>query len=326
MGRHLGRNGMGRALGCFNWQRPLVALALMLVGVACQETVSFNVIRPARVNVRGMAGEGADATVALGQWQGVDSGAVEDIKQRLREMVTNAPGGYVKLTEAEGIVRLDGNVSEYAYDENVESKSEQCTKTENKKTVTYACTRYTRKATARIRASMNVVDHTGKTIAADTFSDAMNDSTSSTDEQPAPIDREQMLSSLRYAAAAELAKLVVPYPVVVEKRWFKCGDANDTCKAALTQLRGGNFEGAKGLLQQAIDALRAAPEPDAKALAAAWWGLTLAHEFSGDYPAARAALQEAIQANPKEDVFAREMQSIQQEEASTQQLSRQIGE
>ena len=179
---------------------------------------------------------------------------------------------------------------------------------------------------ARIRVSMNVIDEAGKMLAADTFSDSMEEETTATNERPAPIDHDRMLSALRYSAAAHLARMVVPYRVMVSKRWYKCGDANDTCKAALTQLRVGNFEVAINLLTRVVDQLKASPKPDAKALAAAWWGLTLAHEFSGDYAAARASLQEAIAANPNEATFAREMASIQQEENSRKQVAKQIGE
>jgi hypothetical protein len=304
---------------------PLVLLVGMGVNLGCVETVSFNVLRPAKVNVRGIAGEGKDATVSLGEWQGVDSSAVEDVKQRIRELVTNSEGGVVKFAQSDGVVHLDGNVAEHSSEENVTSKQDQCSKVEGKKTVTYACTKWTRTAKARVRVSMNVLDQTGKTLAADTFSDSVVQQTYATDEQPPPIDRDQMLSALRAGAAEYLARLVVPYRVMVQKRWYKCGDANDTCKAALTQLRGGNFEAAIDLLKKAIDQLKAAPKPDAKALAAAWWGLTLAQEFSGDYAAARASLQEAINANPNEEAFASEKSSIQQEENSRKQVAKQVG-
>jgi hypothetical protein len=305
---------------------PLVLLVGMGVNLGCVETVSFSVLRPARVNVRGIAGDGRDATVSLGEWRGVNSNATEDIKQRIRELVTNSEGGVVRFAQADGVVRLDGNVAEHSSKEDVTSTQYQCSKTDGKKTVTSTCTRWTRKAVARIRVSMNVIDEAGKMLAADTFSDSMEEETTATNERPAPIDHDRMLSALRYSAAAHLARMVVPYRVMVSKRWYKCGDANDTCKAALTQLRVGNFEVAINLLTRVVDQLKASPKPDAKALAAAWWGLTLAHEFSGDYAAARASLQEAIAANPNEATFAREMASIQQEENSRKQVAKQIGE
>ncbi len=305
---------------------PLAILGGLVFSTGCVETVSFNVLRPARVNVRGVAGEGRDATVSMGEWHGVDANATEDVKQRIRELVTNSEGGVVKFAEADGVVRLDGNVAEHSSDEQVSSKPDQCEKQENGKRVTYACTRYTRTAKASVRVSMNVVDQTGKTLAADTFANSLEAETTATDEQPPPIDRDQLLSTLRAAAAEKLAAMVVPYRVTVVKRWYKCGQANDTCKAALTQLRGGNFEAAIDLLKKAVDQLKAAEEPDAKALAGAWWGLTLAYEFSGDYAAARASLQEAIAANPNEEVFAQEKASIQNEETSRERVAKQTGE
>jgi len=297
-------------------------LALGLLA-GCQNTVSFNVLRAAKVNVPGIAGEGRDATVSLGKWNGVDQNASADIAQRIREIVTNAPGGKVKFAEADGIVRIQGELQEYKYEERVSERADQCTRTNSatKKSESYACTHYTRQGTARIRAAMNVLDVNGKTVGSDAFSTTIPMSTTSTDEQPAAIDWETILTELRSQSANQLAGLVVPRPEVVSKRWFKCGDANDLCSAGQVQLKQSNFEQADALFKQAIEKLKTSKEPEATA--AAWWALTLTHEFSGDYAGASASLSEAIRLAPANETYAAEFKSIDHERKNAVALQKQ---
>lgn len=301
----------------------VAALSFALMG--CQETVNFSVLRAARVNVKGIAGEGKDATVSLGRWGGSDGSAVEDVKQRIGELITNAEGGVVKFTTATGVVHVDGEVGEHAYHESTKSERSECSKynEHTKKYEKYACTNYTRTGTARIRVSASVVDEAGKVVASDSYADKVDRSTSATDTEPPPIDGQEILQQMRTTAAAKLAALVIPHRVVVTKLWFKCGDANDTCRAGLIQLKSGNLSGAKDQFTAALDKLRAAPKQDVEAMAAAWWGIVLANEFNGDYPGARTALQEAIKLNPTQETYAAEGRSISAEEKNAKQLTKQ---
>jgi tetratricopeptide (TPR) repeat protein len=298
----------------------------LLTGLAgCGTTVDFNVLRAARVNVSGLAGEGNDATVSIGRWSGDDGSAVEDFKQRLTELITNAEGGVVTFAMAGGVVQLDGEVSDHAYKEEVTSRREQCSRQneKTKKTEKYPCTINTRRGTARIRVSMNVVDHAGKVVGSDSFADKVERTTQDTDNDPPPIDGQEMLASLRAAGAAKLAVLVVPHRVVVSKPWFGCGDADDMCDAGLTQLRAGNFGGARSQFERAIDRLRTAPQQDGEALAGAWWGIVLASEFGGQYVEAQSALERAIELDPSREAYAEEDRSIRAEAENSSQLAKQ---
>jgi tetratricopeptide (TPR) repeat protein len=136
-----------------------------------------------------------------------------------------------------------------------------------------------------------------------------------------PIDWEGILAGLRAEAGGKLAGLVVPYPVTVTKRWFKCGDANDTCESGVAQLKASNFAEAKDLFQRAIDTLEGAPEKDNEAIAAAYWALTLTHEFGGDYASAKETLKKAIGLAPDEETYAAESASIREEEANAAKLA-----
>jgi len=314
-------------LGAFGFNagsRSLLLLAATAVS-GCQETVSFNVVRAAKVNVPGMTPEGKDATVAIGAWDGVDASAAGDIAQRIREIITAAPGGVVKFSESNGIVRLDGALREYQHEERVTQEASTCSRYDEstKKSVEYSCTIFKREGSARITASMNVIDATGKTVGADSFAQTVPKSTSATDQQPPAIDWASVLAELRASAAVKLASLVVPTPVQIDKPWFECGDANDHCEAGLVQLRQGNFDTSQHLFREAIDLLSASTSPDAEALAAAWWALTLSQEFSGDYAGATASLNEAIRHDPTNEHYAAEGSSIRDLKDNAEKLHKQ---
>ncbi len=309
------RQGLGATLVCST---------LGLAAVGCGETVSFSVLRAARVNVKGMAGS-KDATVSVGEWGGADGTAVQDIKQRITELITNAEGGVIKYTTGQGVVHVDGMVAEHDYKERMESTQSQCSRYNSTahKSESYGCTIHRRTGTAHLRVSANVVDQSGKVVASDSFSEKVERATQAVDGDPAAIDGQEILSGLRAAGAAKLAALVIPHRVMVAKPWFKCGDASSLCAAGLLQLRSGNFGPAKDQFTKAIDALRSKPTPDAEAMAAAWWGIVLAHEFDGNYAGARTALEEAIKLNPKEQAYANEGKLIAEEEKNTQKLANQ---
>ena len=108
----------------------------------------------------------------------------------------------------------------------------------------------------------------------------------------------------------------MPYRINVSKPWFKCGGGNDQCKGALAQLRAGNFDQAKGLLDQALPMAGT----DAEAQAAVHWGLTLVAEFSADYAGAEEHVNKAIQLQPTENAFSTELASIRQREKDESEL------
>jgi len=307
-------NAFGAALG--------IALAFGTVG--CGQTVSFSVLRAAHVNVKGMAGA-KDATVSVGEWGGADGQAVEDVKQRIAELITNAEGGVIRFTTAQGVVRVDGLVAEHLYTERRESSRSTCShyNSSTKRSESYPCTLHKRIGVARIRMSVSVVDQAGRVVASDSYANRAERSTSSTDGDPEGIDGHQLLADLRADGAHALAALVIPHRVMVTKRWFSCGDASDACAAGLLHLRKSNFGPARDQFTKAIDQLRAKPSPDTSAMAAAWWGIVLAHEFDGNYAGARTALEETIKLNPKEEVYADEVRHIADEERNAQKLANQ---
>jgi len=306
------------------WPRVALVAALALGVSGCGETVSFSVLRAARVNVKGMAGN-KDATVSVGEWGGVDQAAAADVKQRIVELVTNAEGGVVKFSTTRGVVHVDGQVSEHGYTENVTSTQSQCSRynSQTKKSESYSCTHRKRVGVAHVRIAANVVDESGKVVASDSFSEKAEQGTSATDGDPDSIDGQQLLASLRAQGAAKLAALVVPHRVQVTKKWFKCGDASAQCDAGLLHLRSGNFAPAREQFTKAVDLLRGQAKPDAEAIAAAWWGITLSHEFDGNFAGARVALEEAIKLDPKNETYAGEGRLISEEEQNAQKLGKQ---
>jgi tetratricopeptide (TPR) repeat protein len=318
----------------FHGLAAAAALATVVCAAGCAKTVNFSVIRAAKVNVPGLAAAaGTEPKVSIDKWTAADpawAGAAEEIAQYVREAITNAPGGVVKFAEAGGVVTLQGNLVDNSFKESETKEEHTCT---DQKNVKFTCIDYKRTGTAHLRISMNVVDSGGRTVASETVplerseqsnhfnvSKAEVDAGTTTGGAP-PIDWEGTLAGLRAEAGAKLASLVVPHPVTVTKRWFKCGDANDQCEAGMAQLKASNFPEAINLFQQAIDKLKAAPKQDTEDLAAAYWAITLAHEFGGDYPSAKETLREAIRLAPGEETYAAEAASIRTEEENAKKLA-----
>ena len=305
-----------------------------LGSIGCARTVSFSVVRAAKINIPAMAAEkGVPSTVSVEGWTAENpawQSQSAEIAQYLREAITNSPGGLVKFSESGGVVTLSGNLVEHSAEEHESEEEKTCTDQKNRK---YACIDYRRNGKARLRVSMNVIDSSGVTIASETVPLEETESTNrffvpkadvlsgTTSPGAPPIDWEPVFLRMRQKAALQLAQLVVPYPVTVSKPWFKCGAANDLCEAGVLQLQNSNFEEAMSLFNQAKGVLESAS--DNKALSAVYWALTLTHEFSGEFLEARTTLKEAIRLLPGESVYAAEMKAIDNEEKNAEKLSTQ---
>ncbi len=290
----------------------------------CQ-SVSFNVIRPARINVVGMTPSGRDATVSVGRWQTVSSQGINNLLGKLSQAISDSPRHLVKLdVNRQGIVILEGELNTYDYSQQMTRQSQTCTRYTlgSKKAEKYACTAYSLKGVASIRVIMRVLDSQGHVIGGDSFKNSATGYSSNIDQEPEPIDYMSMLDELENQAVQHLAKLVVPYREKVEKDWLSCGKIDDHCERALKALKSENFEAAQEDLFEGIKKL----ENDADAskdLAAAWWALALTQEFSGDFNNAKASLKEAIKHNPDEDLFHDEVRSIKKEEDNAKKLAKQ---
>jgi len=302
---------------------PWLLAATMTLG--CATTVPFSVLRPAKVNLKKLA-HGGEPSVSVGSWEAAapnQNNYASEVGQYLREAITSAEGGVVKFAEANGTVNLQGRLTEHSFKEEVHEERTKCTKYEDGKTITYPCVQRTRSGIARVRVSMNVLDGGGKTVSADSQDCERRPSTSATDEAPPSIDWDGVLLECRREVAGKLAQNVVPYRIVVTKRWFGCGDADAACDAGLAQLRAGNFDEAAVQFGQALTMLKSAPKPDAKALAGAHWALTLVNEFGGEYSAAKEHLTQAINLQPDNTDFINERAAIDDEKRKRDELEKQ---
>jgi tetratricopeptide (TPR) repeat protein len=312
-----------RAKGALSTLVLCAGLASLALG--CATTVPFSVLRPAKVNLKKLANNG-EPSVSVGKWEAAQNeqgNYASEVGQYLREAITSAEGGVVKFAQADGTVSLEGTLTEHSHKEEVREERSQCTKYEDGKSIKYPCVIRTRTGIGRVRVSMNVLDHGGKTVSADTQDCERRPSTSATDEQPPSIDWEGVLLECRREVAANLAKNVVPYRIVVTKRWFGCGDADAACKAGLAQLRAGNFDEAALQFENALEMLKKQPKPDAEALAGAHWALTLVNEFAGEYSTAQEHLKEAINLQPENAEFVNERASIEEERRKREELEKQ---
>ncbi len=291
---------------------------------ACQ-SVTFNVIRPARVNVVGMTPSGRDATVSVGRWQTVSSQGINNLLGKISQAISDSPRHLVKLdVSRQGVVILEGELSTYDYSQKMTQQSQTCTRYTlgSKKAEKYACTVYHLSGVASIRVVMRVIDSQGQVIAGDSFKNSAKSSSSNIDQAPDPIDHMSMLDELENQAVQHLAKLVVPYREKVSKEWLSCGQIDNHCERALKALQEENFEAAQEDLFEGIKKLENQTDAS-KDLAAAWWALALAQEFSGDFNNAKASLKEAIKLNPDEEIFHEEVKSIKKEEDNAKKLAKQ---
>lgn len=309
-------------ISSYHHRMAVIALFMALTASGCAKTMQFSVLRPAKINVKRIAGD-AEPTVSVGQWSSATSGDQQyasEVGQYLRELIVNSEGHAIAFAETGGAVTLNGTLQEHGQKEDVTVEDRTCAKGVGDKKVSYPCKFYTRAGKATVRISMNVLDTGGKTVAADTASLERAERTSATDEQPPAIDWEGILLGLRRDAAGQLAKSVVPYRVVVAKRMFSCGDAKKTCQAGMTQLGQGNFDEAIALFTQALESLEKSAKRDSENEAAAYWALALTHEFSGNFKEAGASVRKAIALDPDNETYASEVSAIAAEEKAQNEL------
>ena len=144
--------------------------------------------------------------------------------------------------------------------------------------------------------------------------------TDAIDQEPEAIPWADVLLSLGAQAATELAKLVVPHAATVVKRWRKCGEAEDLCRAGLLQLKAGNTDEAKKSFTAAAEKVRRLPKPAPTDEASAWWALALTQEFTGDFAGAWTSVKKAAELDPTESMYVQETASIRNEQASARRL------
>jgi tetratricopeptide (TPR) repeat protein len=299
-------------------------LSFILLTSACQ-SIQFKVIRPAKINVVGMTPEGKDPSISIGKWEGHAPNAIDSLISKISQLILNSPKNIIKLDQSgRGIVKLDGHLHQFQYEEKLNRENQKCTRynEKSKKHEQYNCTLYTLVGTARIKASIRVLDQSKQVLGGDTVNEYIKVQNSAYDEQPAAIDGNLLLDQVESIAAEKFAKIVVPYRDTVHKEWFSCGDASKQCDLALKALQSENFSQAKDLLFEAIKMLEEKNGSDSD-FAATWWALALSQEFSGDFSNAKASLQEALKYKPTEEVFLQEMSSIKREEENAKKLAKQ---
>ena len=123
-----------------------VGVMLVLAAAGCHPSAVFSVVRPAMINARQYG-----STMTVGSFGGQPQAATE-VVQDLRQRIVGSEGGIVRYLEGGAGLTIHGDVTNYTYQENVESNRGTCSRMvgegQNRRRVEYACTHYIRRGRA----------------------------------------------------------------------------------------------------------------------------------------------------------------------------------
>lgn len=287
-------------------------LAIAIVVAGCGTTIKVPVTRPAAVNLRGInkiaigeiKGNGGQEIADLltsnlfesGKFEVVDRANLDRI---VKEHKINLSGAIDEKTAAQmgklvgAAVLVFGNVSLY--------------KTEQKNTVGqpwvdkqgYRHQSHDKTVTAKLNMSLQVVGlTTGMVLAAKTISQQAASSTSADNGWPEDPDKDATLNEAREKAVAAFIKMISPWTDYVDVNFAFAGSGS------IPGVREGIEFAKVGSWNDAIEQFKLAiksPKNDNRTLAAAWWDLGLAYEYSYMFKEAEEAFNTSNKIKPSED-------------------------
>jgi hypothetical protein len=281
-----------------------LAAAFSLAG--CAETVTFSVQVPPKVDLAKVAAPGKTPAVSFGVWN-ADPARVplvanipEDLRSRTEKALLKLAGNSFQVVPEGGDLVLEATVETHEEQVSESLKSEMCNRYINGQMRREACSLYLLKGSARFTARLRIKDARGTLLHTQPF--GWQDAIEERNDKHTSFDWGPALARAKDQAALVFASTLVLTTVSVERKWFKCGAQEPSCREGLRQLHAGQFADAYVTLEKAAGELPA----DGKARAAAWWGAALAKEFARDWDGARYALKKAAEADDR-DEFAQEL-------------------
>jgi hypothetical protein len=286
-----------------------------ILSVGCAGSITVTRLKPAEVNLAGIKriaitkidGRDGDTLATMITERLVESKRYEVVERAEMDKIAAEHRGALdaafeqnqgvelgKLLPAAALV--SGSVNESKTDENVRSRNDTCIRYEDlgggkSRKIQYACTHYTRTATALFTANMRVFDtNTGKILVTRRLADSDKKETTSTDADPDQIDRDAMLEACRAQVATAFMKLIAPYPVQENVDLEKDGSLPELAQGN-EYLKRGDPNTATEFYARAVAKADSTPtiKPDAKARAHYSFGLGKA--LSGDFTTALAELR-----------------------------------
>ena len=291
---------------------PLTLVAIVsLVALGCSSTrLTVPILRPAEVNlsdfgkiavgnIRGREGAtlSAELTKALFDTERFEVLNHANLERRLSASnltleVFFEGGNQEQVKEVFGATAfISGDITNYDYDEET-SKSESSGK--DKKTGQVTVTRtYTRKGTARMAATLQLVDlRTSKILTIKDFTAKKTKKKKSVnDPDPDTIDRSALFRSCRQQMTKAFVRMITPHTEKVQATFETDGK--------IPVLQQGFNRAKVGQWQAAIDLFRQGTEsPQSQVVHKAFYNLGLAYLYTNQFDKSRSAFEEAYARKP----------------------------
>lgn len=279
------------------------AVFLLIFTFACSSSsISIPVTRPAEINLKNfnkiaigeIRGRGSrplsdELTLALFESKRFEVLDRQHLDRVLAEHKLSLSGlmdesTAVKMGRLIGTAALIfGNITEYHYAEQMTHKDHTDKKTGK------TSRRYQRKGTAKVTATLQVVDlNTGKIIAIAKLDKAQSATRSSTDKKPGKIDRNPLFSKCRENIIHRFMRKIAPYKEMVSVS-FATDDKMPELKQGYNMAKIGNWEKAIESFQSAVEKYRNSKLPVDKA----YYDLGLGYMYTDRFDKARENFESA---------------------------------
>lgn len=321
-----------------------LAMALAVVMVSCSTVkVRVPVMRPAEINLRGktelvigsiygpdhyeLTNILKDAISSSGRFKLVDRQNLDKVMAELQLSQSDLADGESRKKLGKlmtGSIMLIGNVEQSDYQETVDTKKDTCTKTEDKKTVKYPCTKITRRGTAKVVTNFDVIDvETGENLKPKRLTCQKNAVRRETDGNPPRIDGDSMVDQCRREVVAEFMKAIAPWHDYVDAPFLKDGDI-PMLEMGINYAQRGEWDEAIKKFREAVELTNKQPGLAADVVAKGHWNLGLSYQYTFQFEKAREEVKRAFDMTGNKD-FLRELDNIKRLEAEQAKLQEQLG-
>lgn len=176
------------------------------------------------------------------------------------------------------------------------------------------------KGMAQVRATFRIVDvATGRLIAAKTYEETREDSSTGIDKRAAPLDRAALENGARQAVLDRFMKAIVPHQEFMEANFQKDSD--------LPQLEGGigyaergDWKNAQATFNKAAQDAEKNVKLKSGQVAKCYWDLGLSYEYAGDYDKATDTINKAYKLSNDSDMLA-ELDNVKRLQSDAKRLA-----
>lgn len=326
--------------------RTILWLALVAAGCGGTQRVKIKVLHPAAVNLS------AYKQIVLGDLGGklaprfsagmketlVDGGHFKVLdRSQLRQIL-----GELKLSQSDladpkkrvkigrllsGSVILTGHMDGEYREQNTarDSKCYRKTGKDEKGKSVYGnvpCKEYSRQGKAATRGNVDIVDvETGSILKTKTLKGTCEKKTQATDDDPLPIDGDELLDCALNENVTLIARTITPWSEDVQAP-FERDKAVPTLALGIRHAETGEFGEAAKVFADAAKASETSAKIPAKTIAKTYWNLALAQKYMNDHRAALRSLQKAYTLDPRRQ-YLDEQASVKAMRSEHEELKRQ---